>query len=59
LDKQQTIAKICDFGTAKSSQASTMTGSIGTLIYMSPEIIRNDKIYNQSSDIYRYIVYII
>jgi serine/threonine protein kinase len=53
LDKQQTIAKLCDFGSAKVSQTTTMTGSIGTLTYMSPEILRNDKMYNQSCDVYR------
>jgi receptor-interacting serine/threonine-protein kinase 3 len=55
LDKQQTIAKLCDFGSAKVSQTTTMTGSIGTLTYMSPEILRSDKMYDQSCDVYRYV----
>jgi serine/threonine protein kinase len=33
-----------------------MTGNIGTLTYMAPEILRNDRLYNQSCDVYRYFI---
>jgi serine/threonine protein kinase len=45
---------LCDFGTAKTSASQTMTGSIGTLMYMSPEVLRSDRLYNESCDVYSF-----
>ena len=30
---------MCDFGTAKFVESHTMTGNIGTILYMSPEVL--------------------
>jgi hypothetical protein len=56
LDKNLTVAKVCDFGTSKLlSMDMTMTGRIGTIRYMSPEVIRNER-YDQRSDIYSFAI---
>ncbi|KAL0489228.1 serine/threonine-protein kinase/receptor [Acrasis kona] len=54
LDKMHTHAKVCDFGTSKLlASDATMTGRIGTICYMSPEIITNQR-YTQSCDVYSF-----
>ncbi|KAL0486427.1 serine/threonine-protein kinase [Acrasis kona] len=53
LDKNLSVAKICDFGTSKSISTATMTGNIGTFMYMSPEILHNLP-YNESCDVYSF-----
>jgi serine/threonine protein kinase len=34
--------KICDMGLAKRSKNSTLTGAVGTLVYMAPEVFGDD-----------------
>jgi alpha-tubulin suppressor-like RCC1 family protein len=53
LDKNRSIAKLCDFGTAKPKRTQ-MTGNIGTLFYTAPEILENQKYYNEYCDIYSF-----
>ncbi|KAL0488734.1 hypothetical protein AKO1_015812 [Acrasis kona] len=54
LDKIQQNAKVCDFGTSKLLASDvTMTGRIGTMCYMSPEIITNQR-YTQACDVYSF-----
>jgi serine/threonine protein kinase len=54
LDKSHTVAKVCDFGTSKLlSTDMTMTGRIGTIRFMSPEVIRNER-YTQLCDVYSF-----
>jgi hypothetical protein len=53
LDKHYT-AKICDLGHSRMvSTNSLMTGTIGTLQYMSPEIILNQQ-YDNRTDVYSF-----
>jgi serine/threonine protein kinase len=48
------IAKVCDFGSSRvQSTAGTMTGNIGTLVYMSPEVLLN-KPYDDRCDVYSF-----
>ncbi len=45
---------MCDFGAAKTAnQQKTMTGNVGTLTYMSPEVIQH-KPYSQKCDVYSF-----
>lgn len=53
--------RICDFGLSKcfpdslsKSMKMTMTGQFGTPLYLPPEILRGDEIYDQSVDIYAF-----
>jgi serine/threonine protein kinase len=47
-------AKVCDFGQCRYlSNANTMTAGIGTIHYMSPEVLLG-KDYNESSDVYSF-----
>ncbi len=55
MDKKGKTAKLCDFGEAKTIAQNTMTGNVGTLLYMSPEIIQN-KVYDQKCDVYSFAV---
>jgi mitogen-activated protein kinase kinase kinase 7 len=53
LDKNYGTAKVCDFGAAKTIVQKTMTGNVGTLSYMSPEVIRH-KSYGEKCDVYSF-----
>jgi serine/threonine protein kinase len=54
LDKNNQGAKVCDFGTAKSTaDQKSMTGNVGTLTYMSPEVLRH-KSYGEKCDVYSF-----
>lgn len=54
LDKQYLTAKVCDFGASKFMHGvSTMTGNVGTLLYCSPEVLRN-KHYTEKCDTYSF-----
>jgi mitogen-activated protein kinase kinase kinase 7 len=55
LDKATSTAKICDFGTSRSisTNVATMTGTIGTFVYMSPEVLFN-KSYTEKCDVYSF-----
>ncbi|KAK8836649.1 hypothetical protein M9Y10_037585 [Tritrichomonas musculus] len=56
VDENRTI-KICDFGISKimtvEEQQTTMTSGIGTLYFMAPEIINNQK-YDTKVDVYSF-----
>jgi serine/threonine protein kinase len=54
LDKNHQNAKVCDFGSSTTiAQQKTMTGNVGTLTYMSPEVIRH-KSYGEKCDVYSF-----
>jgi tRNA A-37 threonylcarbamoyl transferase component Bud32 len=54
LDDTRTVAKVCDFGASKILSANaTMTGRIGTILYMSPEVLMNQR-YTESCDVYSF-----
>jgi serine/threonine protein kinase len=54
LDKNNQNAKVCDFGSSTTiAQQKTMTGNVGTLTYMSPEVIRH-KSYGEKCDVYSF-----
>lgn len=54
LDKNITMAKICDFGTSRNVVSNaTMTGNIGTFMYMSPEVLFN-RPYTEKCDVYSF-----
>ncbi len=53
LDKNNQGAKVCDFGAAKTIATNTMTGNVGTLTYMSPEVLRH-KSYGVKCDVYSF-----
>jgi serine/threonine protein kinase len=57
------ICKISDFGTARETdisntitmtQSMTMTSSIGTPLYMAPEVLSGQSHYSMKADIYSY-----
>lgn len=55
------IIKICDFGISKiiiQSDNQTMTSGIGTTKFMAPEIIREEKKYNEKVDVFSFGVLI-
>lgn len=54
MNKNQSIAKVCDLGSAKAKNTGTMTGSIGTLLYMAPEVLSNQRTYSESCDVYSF-----
>ncbi|KAL0477073.1 hypothetical protein AKO1_006130 [Acrasis kona] len=56
LDLNHNTAKVCDFGTAKHLQHMSMTGTVGTLVYMSPEILISDRHYDESCDVYSFSI---
>ncbi len=47
--------KVCDFGTAKTN-TTKMTGNIGTVLYMSPEVLRDEVVLETSTktDVYSF-----
>jgi serine/threonine protein kinase len=53
LDNSCAIAKICDFGTSRWLSQNTMTGNIGTIEYMSPEVLQTKK-YDTRCDVYSF-----
>ncbi|KAL0491997.1 serine/threonine-protein kinase/receptor [Acrasis kona] len=54
LDKHITTAKVCDFGISRvDSTNHTMTGNVGTVQYMSPEVLA-DLPYDRSCDVYSF-----
>jgi serine/threonine protein kinase len=54
LDKNNQNVKLCDFGSSKTiAQQKTMTGNVGTLTYMSPEVLRH-KSYSEKCDVYSF-----
>lgn len=61
LTDEQHYPRICDFGLSRCFQKSlknsdelTMTGQIGTPIYMAPELINGDEHYGPSVDVYSF-----
>lgn len=46
-------AKVCDFGLSAHNKQITMTGNIGTIQFMSNEVISETK-YDQSADVYSF-----
>lgn len=46
-------AKICDFGIAQLQSAEKLTKNVGTLFYMSPEIL-SEKNYGKETDVYSF-----
>ena len=46
-------AKVADFGASKFLSNNTMTGNKGTMIYTSPEVIRNQR-YTEKCDVYSF-----
>jgi len=53
LDKHKTTFKLCDFGASKHLSEHFMTTNIGTLLYMSPEVLKEER-YNEQSDVYSF-----
>ncbi len=54
LDNTSSVAKICDLGTSRNVVSSaTMTGNVGTFMYMSPEVLFN-RAYTEKCDVYSY-----
>ena len=52
IDKDLNI-KLIDFGTAcKFNPEEGMQHVIGTLMYMAPEVLKKESVYNQSSDMW-------
>eukprot|EP00817_Percolomonadidae_sp_ATCC50343_P000258 CAMPEP_0117430990 /NCGR_PEP_ID=MMETSP0758-20121206/10551_1 /TAXON_ID=63605 /ORGANISM="Percolomonas cosmopolitus, Strain AE-1 (ATCC 50343)" /LENGTH=966 /DNA_ID=CAMNT_0005219605 /DNA_START=278 /DNA_END=3181 /DNA_ORIENTATION=+ len=55
VDKQG-CAKVCDFGLSTAMTTSmTLTGNVGTLQYMSPEVMDNAP-YDTKSDVYSFAI---
>ena len=52
LDKSL-YPKICDFGLSKNECSTEKTKQVGTPLYMSPEIIRNND-YTEAGDVYAF-----
>eukprot|EP00818_Percolomonas_sp_WS_P008849 CAMPEP_0117442798 /NCGR_PEP_ID=MMETSP0759-20121206/4347_1 /TAXON_ID=63605 /ORGANISM="Percolomonas cosmopolitus, Strain WS" /LENGTH=1159 /DNA_ID=CAMNT_0005234717 /DNA_START=529 /DNA_END=4008 /DNA_ORIENTATION=+ len=46
-------AKICDFGLSSHNRQMTMTGNLGTIQYMSNQVIAETR-YDQSADVYSF-----
>nr|CAG4716008.1 unnamed protein product [Naegleria fowleri] len=58
-DRNKYTAKICDFGLSKTlsnSRTNSATTNIGTLFYMSNEMISGDTNYNHKVDIYSFAI---
>ncbi|OHT00182.1 hypothetical protein TRFO_33212 [Tritrichomonas foetus] len=53
LDSENHV-KICDFGLSTVSSETTHTGGIGTLAYMSPEILNEEEHYTNKVDVYSF-----
>lgn len=53
LDESYT-AKVCDFGLSRlKAQARSMTGNCGTVQWMAPEVLANQK-YDEKADVFSY-----
>ncbi|KAK8871768.1 hypothetical protein M9Y10_007509 [Tritrichomonas musculus] len=55
--------RVCDFGLSRcfsdsltKSQNLTMTGEIGTPLYMAPELLRGEDVYSASVDVYAFSI---
>ncbi|KAL0483527.1 serine/threonine-protein kinase [Acrasis kona] len=55
LDKRKEFCKICDFGTTRHLSTQTMTGNVGTLLYMSPEVMREER-FSTKSDVFSFSI---
>ncbi|KAL0478477.1 hypothetical protein AKO1_008222 [Acrasis kona] len=55
LDKNMYTAKVADFGSSRRANLNNnnMTGYVGTLTYMSPEVIMSEQ-YDTSCDVYSF-----
>ncbi|KAL0490990.1 serine/threonine-protein kinase [Acrasis kona] len=53
VNKSMSVAKICDFGISKFDTNNTMTGNVGTLRYMAPEVFK-DEPYDIKCDVYSF-----
>ncbi|KAG2388281.1 hypothetical protein C9374_000445 [Naegleria lovaniensis] len=59
LNNGKYTAKICDFGLSKAlgnSRSNSATTNIGTLFYMSNEMISGDTNYNHKVDVYSFAI---
>ena len=61
--KPENVPRICDFGSSRSmpklhskSSKLTMTGKIGTPLYMAPEILKGKTNYNETVDVYAFAI---
>ncbi|OHS99580.1 hypothetical protein TRFO_33953 [Tritrichomonas foetus] len=53
LDSEKHV-KICDFGLCTISNETIHTQGVGTLAYMSPEILNNEEHYTEKIDVYSF-----
>lgn len=51
-------AKICDFGMVRTQEQGPMTGLIGTVHWMAPEVLISSPAYDQKVDVYSYAIFL-
>ena len=58
LVTEQNVLKLTDFGEARAEELNMTMTSVGTPIYISPEVMANDR-YDSKADVYSFAVVLV
>jgi len=53
LNAAQNVAKLTDFGVSRERSDATMTGGVGTLLWMAPEVMAGER-YDDKADVFSF-----